>query len=273
MDMHPAQTILAQRASMPGLGHVTLVGTGPGDPDLLTVRAARLIATADVVLYDHLVGARILDLLPSAAQRILVGKRRNDHTLPQAQINALLVDLARRGRRVLRLKGGDPFMFGRGGEELEALAAAGVPFDIVPGITAALGASACAGIPLTHRNHAQGCTFVTGHLQDGSMDLDWPALARPHHTLVIYMGLLGLPQLCARLMEHGRAPDTPAAVVQHASLPTQRVVVGTLATLAALASARALRPPTLIIVGEVVALRGALAAHDALAHATAAPLD
>jgi len=264
MDMHPTRTILARRAPLQDAGHVTLVGTGPGDPDLLTVRAARLIAQADVALYDHLVGPRILDLLPAAAYRILVGKRRNDHTLPQTQINALLVDYARRGHRVLRLKGGDPFLFGRGGEELEALAAAGVPFDVVPGITAALGASACAGIPLTHRNHAQGCTFVTGQLQDGSMDLDWPALARPHHTLVVYMGLLGLPQLCVRLVEHGRAPDTPAAIVQHASLPTQCVVVGTLATLAGLAAARALRPPTLIIVGEVVALRAASCEHGAI---------
>jgi uroporphyrin-III C-methyltransferase/precorrin-2 dehydrogenase/sirohydrochlorin ferrochelatase len=242
-----------------GCGQVVLVGTGPGDPDLLTLRALRLIQDADVALYDNLVAPEILALLPPAAERIYVGKRRNQHALRQEAINALMVDLARRGRRVLRLKGGDPFIFGRGGEEIQTLSAAGIPFQVVPGITAAIGAAASTGIPLTHRDHAQSCTFVTGNLQDGSVDLDWPALARPRQTLVIYMGLLALPLLCARLIEHGRAPGTPAAVVQQATRPEQRVVVGTLQSLPQLAAAAALKAPTVILVGEVVALHHELA--------------
>jgi uroporphyrin-III C-methyltransferase/precorrin-2 dehydrogenase/sirohydrochlorin ferrochelatase len=242
----------------PGAGEVILVGTGPGDPELLTVRAARLLAAADVVLYDNLVSAEILALLPPGAERIYVGKRRNRHALVQSDINRRMADLARAGRRVLRLKGGDPFIFGRGGEELEYLAAAGVPFRVVPGITAAVGVAAAAGIPLTHRDFAQSCTFVTGHLQDGSMALDWAMLARPRQTVVVYMGLLGLEMLCARLQEHGRAADTPIAIIQQGTTPRQRVITGTLASLPAQVAAAALHAPTLIIVGEVVSLGATL---------------
>lgn len=253
MDMNSA---LQLRPAPCGTGgRVVLVGTGPGDPELLTVRALRLIERAQIALFDNLVAPEILDLLPSSAERIYVGKRRNNHAMSQKAINALMIDLARRGHRVLRLKGGDPFMFGRGGEEIEALSAAGIPFQVVPGITAAIGASACTGIPLTHRDCAQACVFVTGHLQDGSIDLDWPALARPGQTVVIYMGLLGLPLLCARLIEHGRSGNTPAAIVQEATRPGQRVVVGTLETLPQQAIDAGLRAPTVIVVGEVVAMR------------------
>lgn len=251
-------------------GEVWIVGTGPGDPDLLTVRALRLMQQADVVLYDNLVADEILALLPASTERIYVGKQRARHAMRQEAINQLLVDLARAGKRVLRLKGGDPFVFGRGGEEVETLAEHRVPFQVVPGITAALGASAYAGIPLTHRDHAQAVTFVTGHLKDGSVDLDFPALARPRQTVVIYMGLLGLPVLCARLVEHGRAPDTPAAVVQQGTTQRQRVVTGTLATLPALVAQAKLHAPTLIIVGEVVGLQEKLAWFEVAARYEAA---
>jgi len=255
MDMRPILNIRTAETSGRSSGEVYLVGTGPGDPELLTVRACRLLQQADVVLYDHLVSDEILKLLPTQIERIYVGKQRNNHVLRQEQINQRMVDLARDGRRVLRLKGGDPFVFGRGGEEIESLAEAGIRFEVVPGITAALGVAAYAGIPLTHRNHAQACTFVTGQLKDGSMNLDWPALARPSQTLVVYMGLLGLPTLCEKLVEHGRSPETPAAVVQRGTTQAQRVITGTLATLPALVDEARLQPPTLIIIGEVVRLR------------------
>lgn len=242
----------------PAVGEVMLVGTGPGDPDLLTLKALRCMQSADVVLYDNLVSKPILALLPATIERIYVGKRRANHAMQQQSINELMVELAKQGRKVLRLKGGDPFVFGRGGEEIETLSEQGVPFQVVPGVTAALGVASYCGIPLTHRDYAQAVTFVTGHLKDGSMDLDWPALARPRQTVVIYMGLMGLPVLCDQLIAHGRSPDTPAAVIQHGTQPTQRVVTATLATLAEKVLTEGLEPPTLIIVGEVVQL------HDRL---------
>ena len=236
-------------------GEVYLVGAGPGDPDLLTLRALALLKRADVALYDNLISQEILDLLPANAERIYVGKRRADHAMRQEAINELLVEHALAGKRVLRLKGGDPFIFGRGGEEIDTLSAHGIRFEVVPGITAALGAAAYAGIPLTHRDHAHACVFVTGNLKDGTVDLDWEALARPRQTIVVYMGLLSLPVICRELVAHGLPRDTGAAVVQHGTTPTQRVVTGTLATLPARVAKAKLQAPTLIIVGNVVRLR------------------
>jgi uroporphyrin-III C-methyltransferase/precorrin-2 dehydrogenase/sirohydrochlorin ferrochelatase len=236
-------------------GEVYLVGAGPGDPDLLTVRAVKLMRRADVALYDSLISPGVLALLPARTERIYVGKQRANHTMRQEAINDLLVEHALAGKRVLRLKGGDPFVFGRGGEEIDTLSARGIRFEVVPGITAALGAAAYAGIPLTHRDHAQSCVFVTGHLKDGSVDLDWPALARPRQTIVVYMGLLSLPTICRKLVQHGLARDTGAAVVQQGTTQTQRVVTGTLGTLPARVAKARLHAPTLIIVGNVVRLR------------------
>ena len=251
--VHPAVSAGA------GAGRVVLVGAGPGDPELLTLRAARLIAEADVLVVDHLVGAGVLELARPGAERIYVGKEAGHHTLPQEDINRLLVRLAGEGRLVVRLKGGDPFVFGRGGEELEELVAAGVPFEVVPGITAACGAGAYAGIPLTHRDYAQSVVFATGHRRAGESALDWTALARPRQTAVIYMGVGMLESHCAALIAHGRGADTPAALVENGTLASQRVVTATLATLPERAAAAGIHPPALLIVGEVVSLAGKLA--------------
>jgi uroporphyrin-III C-methyltransferase/precorrin-2 dehydrogenase/sirohydrochlorin ferrochelatase len=236
------------------VGEVFLVGGGPGDPDLLTFRALRLIQRADVVVYDRLIGSPILDLVRRDAERIYVGKRKNLHEMPQEEISLLLVKLAREGRRVLRLKGGDPFIFGRGGEELETLAEAGIPFQVVPGVTAASGCASYAGIPLTHRDHAQVCIFVTGHAKHGKPDVDWPLLLRPNQTVAIYMGLAALPELTAEFIARGADPLLPVAIVENGTRPTQRVVTGTVADIAAKARDAALKGPAIIIVGTVVSL-------------------
>lgn len=250
--------VLAGDGDMAQRGEVYLVGGGPGDPDLLTFRALRLMQQCDVVLYDKLVSEPVMELVRRDAERIYVGKQRAQHTLPQEDINQLLVRLAKEGKRVLRLKGGDPFIFGRGGEEIETLMENGIPFQVVPGITAASGVASYAGIPLTHRDHAQSCVFATGHLRDGSVDLDWPALVRPGQTVVIYMGLVGLPEICRQLVAHGLSADTPAAVVQQGTLPQQRVVVSDVANLAQEVAAAGLHAPCLTIIGSVVSLRDKL---------------
>lgn len=237
-----------------GDARVSLVGAGPGDPELLTVRAVRRIEAADVIVYDCLVGTDILKLARRDARLIYVGKQSGRHTLPQEDINALLVELACQGQRVVRLKGGDPFIFGRGGEEAETLAAHGIRCEVVPGITAAAGAGAAAGIPLTHRDHAQALVFVTGHLKCQANELDWVALARPRQTLVFYMGLGNLDHIVAQLVGHGLDPATPAAVVASATLPQQHRVIGRLETLQDAVVQAGVQAPALIIIGGVVSV-------------------
>lgn len=235
-------------------GQVYLVGAGPGDPDLLTFRALRLMQKADVVVYDRLVSPQILELVRRDAEKIYVGKAKSNHSLPQDDINQLMVDEAKKGNRVLRLKGGDPFIFGRGGEEIQTLIQHGIEFQVVPGITAANGASSYAGIPLTHRDHAQSVVFATGHLKDGTIDLNWQSLAHKNQTIVFYMGLTGLPIICEKLIENGLTPDTPIALIQSATTENQVVVTGTLSDITQNPATSALKPPTLIIVGTVVSL-------------------
>ncbi len=240
-------------------GEVALVGAGPGDAELLTLRALRLIQSADVLVYDRLVSQRIMDLRRTDTRIIYAGKARSKHTMVQGSINELLVSLAREGNRVVRLKGGDPFIFGRGGEEIETLASNNIPFQVVPGITAASGCAAFSGIPLTHRDHAQSCVFMTGHLKSQEINLDWSHLRDPSQTIVFYMGLIGLEKICENLIKIGRLGDTPAALVEQGTTPSQRVHVGTLQTLPDLVTQHAVRAPTLLIVGSVVTLHESLA--------------
>ena len=252
------QKALADAEPGSPMGEVYLVGGGPGDPDLLTFRALRLMQQADVVVYDRLVAQALLDMTRRDAERIYVGKERDHHAMRQEEINQLLADLAKQGKRVVRLKGGDPFIFGRGGEEIDTLAAQGVPFQVVPAITAASGCAAYSGIPLTHRDYAQSVTFVTGHLKDGTINLNWEQLAHPSQTVVFYMGLRGLPVICEQLMTHGVSPDMPIALIQQGTTEKQRVFSGTLGNIQEIVEREQPKPPTLIIVGEVVNLRDKL---------------
>jgi uroporphyrin-III C-methyltransferase/precorrin-2 dehydrogenase/sirohydrochlorin ferrochelatase len=272
-DVHGAQRIAQQllagsAGSAPAAGEVTLVGAGPGDPELLTLKALRALQDADVILHDRLVPAAVLDMARRDAARICVGKAAGGIGSTQQQINALLIEHARQGKRVVRLKGGDPFIFGRGGEELEALSRARISFSVIPGVTAAAGCAAYAGIPLTHRDYAHSVTFVAGHGDADGREPDWRTLAKPGTTTVFYMGLSRVQHIAARLVEHGAAGALPAAVIAHGTLENQRVVTGTLATIAALAAQADLQSPALIVVGEVVSLQASLAWFNA-----AAPLE
>lgn len=244
-------------------GEVYLVGAGPGDPDLLTFKALRLMQQADVVIYDRLVSAEVLDLVRRDAERIYAGKKRDEHTIPQAEMNELMAKLALEGKRVCRLKGGDPFIFGRGGEEISQLAEMGVAFQVVPGITAASGCSTYAGIPLTHRDYAQSVRFVTGHLKDGVLDLPWQAFLTPRETVVFYMGLISLPLIVKSLVSVGKPIDCPIAVIANGTLPSQKTVVGTLATIIEKVEKAALSAPSLVIIGEVVSLHPGLSWYNA----------
>ena len=239
-------------------GEVYLVGAGPGDPDLLTFKALRLMQQAEVVLYDRLVSEPILDMVRRDADRIYVGKKRSQHAVPQGDINQMLVDLALQGKRVLRLKGGDPFIFGRGGEEIDLLAQNKVPFQVVPGITAASGCACYAGIPLTHRDHAQSVRFLTGHLKADGQDIQWQDLVSQEQTLVVYMGLMGAQTISEALISHGKDPETPVALVEKGTTPQQKVYVTSLAQLTAYVNSHDIHAPTLLIIGHVVRLHKSL---------------
>jgi len=252
------ERLKAYKGQSQRVGEVYLVGAGPGDPDLLTFKALRLMQRADVVLYDRLVAPAIVDMTRRDAERVYVGKARSDHAVPQSQINQLLIDHALQGKKVVRLKGGDPFVFGRGGEEIEGLASHNIPFQIVPGVSAANGCACYAGIPLTHRDHAQSVRFITGHLKDGSIDLPWSELVNPEQTLVIYMGLQGLPTICEQLIAHGLSADTAIALIERGTTPTQKNHIATLGSIVETVSNEEVHAPTLIIIGSVVAL------HDQL---------
>jgi uroporphyrin-III C-methyltransferase/precorrin-2 dehydrogenase/sirohydrochlorin ferrochelatase len=243
-------------------GEVYLVGAGPGDPELLTFKALRLMQQADIVFYDRLVSKEVLALVRREADQVYVGKQRAWHSVRQEEINQLLLEEAQKGRRVLRLKGGDPFIFGRGGEEIATLAAEQIPFQVVPGVTAASGCASYAGIPLTHRDYSQSCVFVTGQLKAGELDLNWPALVQPHQTVVVYMGLGGLAVLSQQLLSHGMSADMPAALIQQGTTERQKVWVSTVADLPALAEREKPVAPTMVIIGEVVKLHNSLAWFD-----------
>lgn len=238
----------------PAPAKVYLIGAGPGDPELITCKGRRILERADVVLYDHLAPAALLDYAPAAAERIYVGKKKSDHAFSQEEIASLLIDHARSGLAVVRLKGGDPFIFGRGGEEAEALAAAGIPFEVVPGVSSALGVAAYAGAPLTHRDYASTVAFVTGHAVG---EIDWGRVANAE-TLVVFMGLTTFAQIARELIARGRAPDTPAMAVRWATRPDQRTLVATLATLADAIARNGMKPPATIVIGDVVKLRASL---------------
>jgi len=253
-----AVTLALANIDAPRTGVVHLVGAGPGDPELLTLRALRLLSEADVIVYDRLVGEGVMDLARRDADRFYVGKERSNHSVPQDQIHELLVEQARLGKRVVRLKGGDPFVFGRGGEEVEALRAAGIEVHITPGVTAALGCAASAAVPLTHRDHAQSVTFITGHSKDGDhsnpLRLDWSALSAPHHTLVVYMGVATAREIAGKLTRYGRMPDTPALIIENGTRPNERRTLTHLGALADTIAATPPKGPALVIIGEVAAL-------------------
>nr|MCS5623619.1 uroporphyrinogen-III C-methyltransferase [Candidatus Neomarinimicrobiota bacterium] len=241
-----------------GEGEVYLVGAGPGDPDLLTFRALRLMQQADIALYDRLVHPSIIDLIRRDAKKIYVGKQRDNHELRQEEINDLLVKYARKGYRVLRLKGGDPFIFGRGGEEIGSLVDENISFQVVPGITSASGCSAYSGIPLTHRDYAQSCIFVTGHLRKGKLELNWEKLIQPNQTIVFYMGLVSIDIICNELIKHGLNSSTPCALIQQGTTPDQKVYISTLEGMADVVKKEKPSAPTIFIIGNVVTLRSKL---------------